>query len=283
MTKRLLLTLFLLSIIGFYTGCNQGANTQEAAATEVLEEPADDVGDIPAEMVDLLTRIPPPQDAPKLLREAGANYEEKLLNPSDKGKNYRVMYDQSVNMGIYTADMAYSSVFDKKQIALKYMKAVRDLAKNLDIAGVFDKKWENRVDRNKDNQDSLDVIFNETFTNLREKLKADKRESILILIFTGAWVESAHLAVQHWKLNPSKAVVSRISSHRTSLQDLLQLLDAIKKESGVPELFTQLSSLRPHFSLPEDLKAEVPDAELTDKQLKDLDASLTTIRNDLVK
>lgn len=285
MRKTALICILLLALsmgLVSLTGCGDKAaeNTEQAAdanspLNENLEDP--DSGEISEATMNLILAIPSPQEAPQMLKEAGANYDENLLNPENKVNSYRNATEQALNMGVYTADLSYTSVYGKQQVAVKYFKAMSRLAEELGIGSVFSKKLESRIKNNQDNQDSLNKIFDETFEALNEQLKKTRQERVLALMFAGAWIESAYIATEQWRLNPTPKIKAHILGQQSTLTDLLRLLDTQKSAEGVGDVHSQLSAIEPKFG-----SGGEAATELTDDQVKDINAQLKKLRTSIV-
>ncbi len=269
---KTLLYLLPALLICCLTACS-GGNTptdQQPVATDSL--PDMDAGEISEENMDLILSLPSPKDLAGELKTAGARYEEKLLNPDNNVMNYKSQSKQAMNMGVYTADLSYASVFDNKQMALKYLKSITKLTEELSIANIFGRELENRIQSNEDNIDSLNIIFDETFQSLNEELKRTKQENTLELMFAGGWVESFYLTCAHWGIKSSPEIRKRIMEQSTSLETLLKTLEPHKTAEGFSTIYPALVEINGIF-------AAAKGAELSDDQVKQLHAKIKTLRN----
>ncbi len=272
----------ILGLVSF-VGCSKEAEKTEQAAdpnnplnAEELEDP--DAGEISEATLNLILAIPSPQEAPKMLKDAGAAYDEKLLNPEDRVNKYRGATSQALNMGVYTADLSYASVYSKQQTAIRYYKAMSRLAEELGIGSVFSKRLETRIKNNQDNQDSLNVIFDDTFRDLNEQLKKTRQERILSLMFAGAWIESAYIATEQWMANPNPKIKSHILAQQSTLFDLLKLLETQKGAEGVGDIYNQLAAIEPKFGNTDGYAL----TELTDEQVREINGQLKKLRKSIV-
>jgi len=62
-----------------------------------------------------------------LIKTAGATYNEKLLNPLSNLSNYTTSKSMALNLGIYTTDLSFASLFDQTQTAINYMQAAKKI------------------------------------------------------------------------------------------------------------------------------------------------------------
>lgn len=275
----LALALGLVSLVGCEKEAEKTEQTTDAdnpLNNEELEDP--DSGEISEATLNLILAIPSPQEAPKMLKDAGAAYDEKLLNPEDKVNKYRGTASQALNMGVYTANLSYASVYSKQQTAIRYYKAMSRLAEELGISSVFSKKLESRIKNNQENQDSLNVIFDDTFRDLNEQLKKTRQERILSLMFAGAWIESAYIATEQWVANPNPKIKAHILAQQSTLVDLLKLLETQKTAEGVGDIYNQLAAVEPKFGAADGQMV----TDLTDAQVKEINAQLKKLRMNIV-
>lgn len=280
-----------------FSACG-GSNTNTAEG-DLGETPLDST-QVSEQVTDFIVSLPNPIQVANLIKNAGARYEEKLLNPESNVNNYKTQNQQAINLGVYSADLSFSNVYDKKQESLKYFSVVRKLSESIAVGNVFTKNLQNRVNSNQDKQDSLENIFSETFTRLHSELRANNREKYLALMFVGGWVESVYLASELWKFNPSKTLSDRIAEQGLSLKDLIKMVEEHKSEEGFSELNKELTELDKIFdSMREDYKFKEGDVKkdaktdavqvenkaifnYTDDQIKQINQKVVAIRKGLV-
>jgi len=178
-------------------------------------------------------------------------------------------------MGVYAADLSYASVFDNKQVSLKYLKSIHRLADELSITNVFGRELENRIQANDDNIDSLNIIFDETFQRLNEELKRTKQESTLELMFAGGWIEGFYLTCEHWALKPSPEIRARIVAQSESLSTLLKTLEPHQSQEGFTTIAPALTAINAIFTA-------AAGGELSEAQIKELHAKIKTLRTSVV-
>lgn len=277
--KKLFLGAIAILLVGAFA-CSD-TSTSDSGNTNSQNQLGDtlvvDAGEISEDVMNLLSSIPSPRDAVKLLKDAGATYEQNLLNPENKVNNYRTQSEQALALGIYTADLSYASVFEKNDASLRYLSSIRNLADQLAIGNVFDKNLEIRLKENSNNKDSLDAIFDDTFDQLSEELKKSKQIPVQALLFSGAWIESAYLATQHWKLSPKPSIKNQILERRITLDDLIKLLETYKSNEGAAKLLPEFKSLQKDFITKEGGK------DLSDSGAETIYKKIKKLRTHLVK
>src|SRR6476646_10246242 len=81
--------------------------------------------------------IPSPIQQVQLLQQAGAKYDQGLLNPLDNVSKYIQTNSKALNLGVYGSDLSYAAVFNNPQDVVLYLNACQTLANELNITGDF--------------------------------------------------------------------------------------------------------------------------------------------------
>ncbi len=222
---------------------------------ENVEDDIDDSIDIDDEIADDFNKakqvfysLPSPIETAMLMKRAGAKYNEEYLNSIENVSNYTTNKSMSLNLGVYSADLSFASMFDQSQAAIKYLTATKRLAEELGILNAIDKSIIVRMEENINNRDSLMEIISETFMNSNSFLKENDREETAAIILVGGWLEGLYIASKIAKSTSSnKELVERIIDQRLSLSTLLSLLNEYKEDENVSSLIPKMESLKAIF------------------------------------
>src|SRR6056297_820410 len=199
MNKKLLhndLVLLLLSIfIGFSsTACNSGTKKGENESDQT-EEFITAIDEGTEEKFLTAKRIfyslPSPIETAKILQNAGATYDERLLNPVDNQSGYITTMDMALNLGIYTTDLSYASLFDQTQVTLNYIEVAKNLADGLNILDAINESTIQRLEDNINTREEIIDIISETLLNSSSFLKERGLESTATIILVGGWIEGS--------------------------------------------------------------------------------------------
>ena len=76
-----------------------------------------------------------------------AHFISDAMNPPENMDKYVTTNMKAVNFGIYAADLAYSTVFEKNQSSLSYFKNVKKMAESLGLSEGFDEIMSKRIDK----------------------------------------------------------------------------------------------------------------------------------------
>jgi len=238
--------------------------------------------------------IPSPMETASLLKKAGAGYDKGVLNDVKNVDNYTSASKQALNLGIYGADLSYASVFNNTQESMLYTACAQNLAKRLDVANAFGQETVDRMERNRNDRDSLLDIISSTYWDVDAYLKDNGRDNISALMIAGGWVEGLYIATQVCKSHDTPDLRQRIADQRYPLGELIELMGTYSTDdpavSGVKGDLDALAGL--FAALPAPAASTVtqengvavigggaPPAPITDDQLKIISEKTATVRN----
>jgi hypothetical protein len=239
--------------------------------------------------------IPSPMETAALLKKAGAEYDKDILNDVKKVDNYMAASEQALNLGIYGADLSYASVYNNTQESMLYTSCVQKLAKKLDVSNAFNEEVVGRMEKNRNERDSLLNIISEAYWNVDAYLKENQRDHISALMMAGGWLEGLYIATRVTSMHDTPELRQRIAEQKLPLKDLIELIATYSTDDpAVANVLTDLKAL-------EGLFAEVvspggastvtqengvtviggtaPTAALTDAQLKALSEKTASVRD----
>ncbi len=171
-----------------------------------------------------LFSMPSPVQAAELIKNVNLSYNKDLLNPTSNKSKYTSSLKQSLNLGIYGADLAYINIYEIFTHAALYFSAVKSLSKELNILNSFTEKIIKDIDRNKTNKDSLIRITTDAYRNADKYLIENERNDIAVLVIAGGWIESLYIMTQVVKEQSDKNLINRIGEQKHPLDNLIELL-----------------------------------------------------------
>lgn len=219
-----------------------------------------------------LFSIPSPIQTALLIKNANMTFNQDLLNPTDKVSSYTSEVKKAINLGIYGADLGYTTLYNQNSQALNYLNAVESLSNDLGIAGAFDKTFLERFEGNSNNQDSMLVILTDAFRKGDNFLKQNQRKNVSALILAGGWIESMHFATKLYSTSKNEEVLGRIGEQKQSLSTLIEILEKYNEANANDEVLTHLTDLSASF---EKVNIEYTYAEPT----TDVEKRVTTFNN----
>jgi hypothetical protein len=188
--------------------------------------------------------IPSPLETATLFKAAESGYNAGITNPVENVRNYATSIQQSLNLGIYGADLSFANIFNQTQESMLYMNCAKILADALGVTSAFDLETMERIETNMNNRDSLMVLINDAFWITDAHMKGNGQDHLSVLIIAGGWIEGLYLGGTSLdKDQPSQALMQRIADQKYSLNSLVDLLNTYEHD-GVVELTEKLKALQ---------------------------------------
>lgn len=190
--------------------------------------------------------IPSPVETSQLLYDAGAEYDPAMVNDPLVYKSYITEESRAINLGVYGADLSFAGVFENAQESMSFLKCVNTICKDLGIAEAFDEKTAERLERNKDNRDSILDIVSKSFWEADGFLKENGRQNTSSLIVAGGWMEGMYIATKVYGKTKNDKIKRRLFSdpQRNSLNSLVALLESEKQSTESQFLLDGLKQLK---------------------------------------
>ena len=191
--------------------------------------------------------IPSPIQTAMLIQKSGAPYDKKILNETGKVNSYSTKFQKCLNLGIYGADLGYTTLYDQQQDALMYFKATNTLATDLGLSNAFDKTLIERFQKNISKKDSILVLVSAAYRASNDFLKNNQRNEEAALIVAGGWIETLQFAINIMKTKANDDVRRRIAEQKSTLTNLIFLISAFKGNEEYAELLTKLNDLKSEY------------------------------------
>jgi hypothetical protein len=170
--------------------------------------------------------LPSPSEMAEILHETIAIYDVEILsNPKAEGK-YNTDITRALNLGVYFADLSFTSMFNYPQQAMLFMSAAQGLSQELDIVGIFNQDLMTRLEENLSDKDSIMDIVSFTYMETDFHLQQNERQMVAKVILAGGWVEGLYIAT-HLKTeddNPS-LIWKKIGEQKRALSNLIKMLE----------------------------------------------------------
>ncbi len=240
----------ILLVVVLLTGCR--SDKQKSGSGEITL----DETELDADLLDninsakqIFYSLPSPLETAMLLKNAGAIYDEELLNPVSNTANYTTNRSMALNLGIYTTDLSFASLFDQTQTSIQYMNAAKQMADGLGILDAIDANSIERLEENINNRDMIMDIISETFMNSSSYLTENERPALVSIVLVGGWIEGLYIAtklVGDESIKDNK-LVERIVDQKLSFNIVLALLKENKDNSDVAGLIDDINDLMETF------------------------------------
>jgi hypothetical protein len=297
-SKILIVVLILTSL---FTGCKSGGTkaVKEDVAVGVPKDNTAIVEEI-KQAEKIFNALPSPLESAMLIKSAGAKFDQALLNPVGNGNSYVTNKSMALNLGIYTCDLSFASLYEQTQLIIDYMNAAKKMADGLGILKAIEQSQIDRLEENLNNSDVIMEIVSETFMNSNSYLTDNGQPAIAAMVLVGGWFEGLYISTQLVDMKDfnGNKLVGRIIDQKLSIDILLNLLDSSKGNPAVDDLIVQVkklklifdkitittSKVRPEYDKTSNttvLKSDVK-TDMTPAVFKELSATVSEIRKSFV-
>jgi hypothetical protein len=186
--------IWLICVTAFLPGVLSCKNAQ--TSNENQTQAAEDTLSIPPIVKESVTYLlPSPGEVLLRFYKADLQYRPELLNKPGNRDKYLGSVSQSLNLGVFITDMAYSALFERSSETVNYLETIQALSSDLGISSSI---FESLITRSKANAgriDSLVLISNEAYNAMIEFLETGGKETTIAYISAGAYIESLYIAV----------------------------------------------------------------------------------------
>ena len=169
--------------------------------------------------------VPSTMKTAYILKKAGATYDASFpLNPNKANDDFTTE-QQALLLGIYGSDLNYTIVSNKNQETIYYLNSINSLGEKLGLGNILNQEMKNRIEKNVNSKDSMQVIITDLFWKIEQSLNEDGRSRIGALIVAGGWIEGLYVATQiAIKMPENIKIKSIICQQKFSSKDVLELV-----------------------------------------------------------
>ena len=251
MKTRLYGILIIFLFLSMFFACRQGGKPGSAEGNDSISladiKPLVHRFDTMGEGLPIFYNMYLSVEMSSLFETAGAVFEPELLNSPDKITDYVTSSKKALNLGVYAVDLSYSKVFEQFETAGKYFNSMQRMAEELGIPSSYFENTAERFDRNINNKDSLIKIANEVYMATDIYLRENERYGASAQIILGGWLEAMHIAVDIANKTGDIDIIERIAEQRTSLANVIEMLDNYSDDIAIKENLGKMKELQPAF------------------------------------
>jgi hypothetical protein len=233
-------------------GCGESTEIKEGNEDQVAQESAmDSEGMSVTKRQSTLTKIfhaaPSPMETASLIKRSGAHFHADALNPANQSAQYSTSDRQAINLGIYGADLSYSTIFEENSTCIEYLEAIRSLSASLGVNDVLNADVMKSVEENRNDRQMLIRIVSETFYDLNERLKFNGQEDLAGLVVASGWIEGMYLATRHLDAAPAE-LKQRIAEQKLTLDDVMRLCRSYEQTAELSGLLNAMAPIEAAFA-----------------------------------
>ena len=262
-----LLLLLVFTVSFSVTSCKSRQNKAETEKiTTETKQPNAELLDQYKSAEKVFNALPTPLEIAQIIKGTGATFDETLLNSVDNQSNYTTSKSMALNLGIYTCDLSFASMYDQTTLLVNYMSAAEKMAKGLGIMDAIDQSTIEKLEQNINNRDVIMEVVSETFLNSQSYLADDEQHAVAATIIAGGFIEGLYISTNLVDMKNFKGnkLVSTIIDQKMSVDDLVRMLQTYSDNSTIQELLGPLKELNALFDKVERSKA--PSQTVLDKK-----------------
>jgi hypothetical protein len=264
--------LFILvpAIILSVSGCVSCSNEKSSDSQKEIE--MEEVQELTQEIEHAVYPLPTSAEVIRMLTELEIGYMIGISNPTDNAKNYVTSNTKALNMGVYGADLSYATLYNMNQDVINYLDVIRDLANDLNMAKIYNKKLYDNIKNSFDNKDLLVDILTKSFNGTYKYLNENDQQSQALMVVAGAWVEGMYItthiseAVFH-----VEGIVKVLLEQKTSFELFMDLAQPHESEPAVKEILDLFAPMARIY--------EGIDTSLSMTNVEDITREIETLRD----
>ncbi|HEX2968547.1 MAG TPA: hypothetical protein VHO46_05535 [Bacteroidales bacterium] len=296
-SPAIMLVLFVSALL---IGCKGGTKPTQEEVTVPVSKDSKIYDDI-KQAEKIFNALPSPLESAQLIRSAGAKFDQNQMNSIKNVGSYVTTKSMALNLGIYTCDLSFASMYEQTQLIIDYMNAAKKMADGLGILDAISQETIDGLEENINNSEYIMEVVSETFMNSNSYLEENGQPAVAAMVLVGGWFEGLYISTQLVDMNDfnGNKLVSRIIDQKLSIDILINLLQSSKGNPAVDEIIAQVSKLkvvfdkiniksspvRPEYDQSTNttvLKSEVK-TDMTPEVFKELATTVAEIRNTFVK
>jgi hypothetical protein len=173
-----------------------------------------------------------------------------VLNPVSNVNTYVTSKAMALNLGIYTCDLSFASLYEQTQLLIDYMEAAKKMADGLGILDAIKKEDIDNLEENINNTGAIMEIVSATFMNSNSYLEDNGQPATAAMVLVGGWIEGLYISTQLVDMKDfnGNKLVTKIIDQKLSIDILQNLLERSKGNPAVDELILDVIKLKAVFN-----------------------------------
>lgn len=242
---NLIVLFFALALISL-SACKSD-KSGSAAHQEIDDQEASEITDRIDQIKKVFHLCPSPAEMLSVINLSEMEYNGALLNPAENVEKYFDSRSQTLNLGIYITDLAYTALFGRHEETIDYLEIVQQVSEQVRVTGAINEDLINRAKGNVEFLDSLFSISNEAFINMLFYCEKNNRPNTIVLLSAGAFIESLYLAVNMVdSYEATDHLVNHLADQKYALDNLMAFAVTLSDDPNVASI---IEDMQPIISL----------------------------------
>lgn len=223
------------------------ATTEEVADAAVIQEDADLDKELQFK-IDLIigNNITGPS---KVLSEVRAkeigHFQEGLVIPMDQERSFEgSSVTKGLALGALGVDVTYLSVYDRPDLALKYIKSVNDLNIDLDCGMVIDKEASAAFEEAKEDGDKMSQLMYDQYFMMEDYLRSNAKLEVAANVMVGGIMESLFISTsQLLEVEMTSEATSILYGQKQAISDLIGVYKDMEGNESVIDALVSVQAV----------------------------------------
>lgn len=266
----IILPLLIINLISLNSCKNRAAEKQQQ------KQEMEQVKSIENQIEENVYPLPSSAEVIKMLTDLEVGYIIGISNPVENVKKYFSSQARAINTGVYGADLSYATLYNMNQQVINYLDAIRSLTTELNMSKIYDATLYDSIKLNFDKKDELVRILTNAFNQTYVYLSDNDQQPLALLVVGGAWVEGMYLTTHVSEAAYQVAGISKVLlEQKKSFEVYLEITKPYANDPTVSDFVKKLDPIKKVY--------EGLGTSLTEQNIKDITAAISTIREDIVK
>lgn len=263
-----------IAVLFSFSSCKQASEDEKGEKQEKSEQMSKK--EIREDVEEVVYPIPTSIEITEKLNKTGASFIIGISNDAENVDQYVTEDKQALNLGVYSADLSYTSTYNMKQYTMNYMDANRKLVRELGITGAFTSDFHDQVKENFDNKDKLVELISNSFYDTYEHMYDKGKEELAMMVVAGSWIEAMYITT-HISENTyhNKEIVKLIADQEKTLNKLLEVLEPFKDNGAINKIIDDLDPIKEIYD-------NKPEDGFKEKQVLSIQEKIASVRNDVI-
>lgn len=270
MKKAIALIIVPILLISF-SGCKNRTAVKEQKKAETQE-----VKSLETKIEANVYPLPTSAEVIKMLTDLEVGYQFGITNPVENSKKYFSSSARAINMGIFGADLSYTTLYNQSQEVINYLNVIRDLANELNMSKIYDEALYDKIKQNFDQRDTLVKILTKSFNETYNYLAENEQQPLALCVVGGAWVEGMYLTTHVSAAAYNVAGISKnLIEQKKSFDLFIDLTKPYETDPVIVEFVKTLDPIKQVYSK--------LGTSLTEQNIKDITKAMEDVRNKLIQ
>jgi hypothetical protein len=231
---------YLYILVAFslaFGGCGStDAPKKSEMSLEDLPEPTDGDTAIYENARAIFYSMPSPLELTTLVKSAGGDFRKDLLHDPNRASIYQTSVKRALILGVYGADLSYTTVYRQKNDAIKFLAACKRVGEAIGIHEAFSAGLIERANNNLENRDSMLAVLTDMYWHTNSQLREESRDQIAVLVMAGGWAEGLYIGTSMMTTTElNKEITLRMSEQKYPAEQLSVMFGSFKGDQMVDE------------------------------------------------